>query len=35
VLASFVVTAPDQRTTEARMRELEEWFLNGLVIQDI
>jgi hypothetical protein len=32
VMASFVVTAPDQRTTEARMRELEEWFLDGLVI---
>jgi biotin carboxylase len=34
VLASFVVTAPDQRTTEARMRELEEWFLDGLVIAE-
>jgi biotin carboxylase len=35
VMASFVVTAPDQRTTEARMRELEEWFLTGLVIEPV
>jgi biotin carboxylase len=34
VMASFVVTGPDQRTTEARMRELEEWFLTGLVIEE-
>lgn len=33
VLASFVVTAPDRRTTEARLRRLEEWFLDGLVIE--
>ena len=33
VLASFVVTAPDRRTTEARMRRLEQWFLDGLVIE--
>ena len=32
VMASFVVTGPDQRTTESRMRELEEWFLRELVI---
>jgi biotin carboxylase len=33
VMASFVVTARDRRTTEARMRRLEEWFLDGLVIE--
>lgn len=33
VLASFVVTAPDRRTVEARMRELEAWFLAGFVIE--
>lgn len=35
VMASFVVTAPDQATTEARMRELEEWFLEELVIEPV
>ncbi|MFL6122603.1 acetyl-CoA carboxylase biotin carboxylase subunit family protein [Actinophytocola sp.] len=35
VLASFVVVAPDSRTTEARMRQLEEWFLDGLVIEPL
>lgn len=34
-MASFVVTAPDQRTTEARMRQLEEWFLTELVIEPV
>lgn len=33
VMASFVVTAPDRQTTETRMRELEQWFLDGLVIE--
>lgn len=33
VVASFVVTAPDRQTTETRMRELEQWFLDGLVIE--
>jgi biotin carboxylase len=33
VMASFVVTAPDRRTTETRMRRLEEWFLDGLVVE--
>lgn len=35
VMASFVVTAPDQHTVESRMRELESWFLEELVIEPV
>ncbi|WP_433241354.1 ATP-grasp domain-containing protein [Streptosporangium sp. CA-135522] len=34
-LASFVVTGPDRRTCESRMRQVEAWFLGGLVIEPL
>ena len=34
LLASFVVSGPNRRLVERRLRRLETWFLNGLLVDE-